>query len=217
MNVVVRRLVWIGVAALGALLAACARNDGPAFETSATAPAASQPFKPNAGIQDIMGQMVAPAAELVWDSVSTTVTASGTVEKRPQTDEEWSEVRRQALLLAEASNLMMIDGRRVTRDGGELKHHGTPGNLTAEQVEHAIAADRGRFVQFAQELHGAGEAMLAAADARNPQGLIDAGDSLYQACEGCHLKFWYPGQKIPVFPDQAPDVDSASSSLARAD
>jgi hypothetical protein len=29
-----------------------------------------------------------------------------------------------------------------------------------------------------------------------------------QVCEGCHLQFWYPGQKIPLFPDQAPEEDA---------
>src|SRR5262245_61559375 len=118
MNTVVRRLVWIGAVAVGTMLAACVRNDVPAFEASATTTAPAQPFRPDAGIQDIMGQMVAPAAEVVWEAVSTTVTATGTVEKQPRTDQEWNDVRHQALLLAEASNLMMIDGRRVTRDGG---------------------------------------------------------------------------------------------------
>jgi hypothetical protein len=162
-----------------------------------------------------MANIIDPAADLAWGSVSTTVTAAGTVERQPRTDAEWKAVRRQAVILAEASNLMMMEGRRVTGAGGPLEHHGTPGNLTAEEVEKSIAADRGRFLRFAQELNGAGEAMLAAADARNPQGLIDAGDSLYQACEGCHRKFWYPGQQIPPFPDQAPEVDSMVSSLER--
>jgi hypothetical protein len=37
--------------------------------------------------------------------------------------------------------------------------------------------------------------MVAAADARNVQALFDAGNTLDQVCEGCHLKFWYPPQK----------------------
>jgi hypothetical protein len=214
MNAALRRLLWVGALAIAANVAACVRNELPSFETGATTPA--QPFRPNAGIQDIMAHIVDPAADFVWESVSTTVTAAGTVERQPRTDEEWTAVRRQAVILAEASNLMMMEGRRVTREGGPLEHHGTPGNLTAEEVEKSITADRGRWLWFAQELHGAGEAMLAAADAHNPQGLVDAGDSLYQACEGCHRKFWYPGQEIPAFPDQAPEVDAMVSSLARA-
>jgi hypothetical protein len=48
--------------------------------------------------------------------------------------------------------------------------------------------------------------MLSAADTQNTQRILDAGDTMDQVCEGCHLKFWYPGQKIFVFPEQAPEV-----------
>ena len=65
--------------------------------------------------------------------------------------------------------------------------------------------DIGQTIAFAQALRDVGASMLAAADAKNPQGLIDAGDTMDQVCEGCHLKFWYPGQKIPAFPAQAPE------------
>ena len=75
-----------------------------------------------------------------------------------------------------------------------LEDHGTPGNLTAQESEQAIASNRDSFVAFAQALRDVGASMLAAADGRNPQGLIDAGDTMDQVCEGCHLQFWYPGQ-----------------------
>ena len=111
-------------------------------------------------------------------------------------------------MLAEGANLIMMDGRHVVKEGSHLEDHGTPGNLTAEESEKAIAANRSSYIAFAQGLRDVGAQMLAAADAKNPQGLIDAGDTMDQVCEGCHLQFWYPGQKIPLFPDQAPEVDA---------
>ena len=36
---------------------------------------------------------------------------------------------------------------------------------------------------------------------------MTAGETLDSVCESCHLKFWYPGEKIPVLPDQAPEID----------
>jgi hypothetical protein len=98
-----------------------------------------------------------------------------------------------------------MQGRHVAREGKQLEDHGTPGNLTAEESEQAIAADRSTYIAFGQALHDVGAAMLKAADERNPQGILDAGETMDQVCEGCHLKFWYPGQKIPAFPDQAPE------------
>jgi hypothetical protein len=34
--------------------------------------------------------------------------------------------------------------------------------------------------------------------ARRRQKLLDAGSALDQACEACHLDFWYPGDREAV-------------------
>ncbi|HKR36172.1 MAG TPA: hypothetical protein VJT10_15120 [Steroidobacteraceae bacterium] len=194
---------------LGLLIAGCAPKESAVTAQSAqAAPPAASPLKPIAGVQDVMASMIDPAADFLWESVSTTVTRNTTVEKQPRTDAEWAEVRRQAIILTEGANLIMMDGRHVVKEGARLEDHGTPGNLTAEESEKAIAANRASFIAFAQALRDVGVSMLAAADARNPQGITDAGDTLDQVCEGCHLEFWYPGQKIPLFPDQAAEVDA---------
>ena len=190
------------VAALTAcVLAACGKAESP----TAAPPAPATGIKLTAGIQDIMTHMIDPAADFLWESVSSTVTAEGVEEKQPRTDDEWNEVRRHAIILTESANLILMEGRHVAREGKRLEDHGTPGNLTAEESEQAIAADRATFVAFSQALHDVGATMLKAADDRNPQGILDAGETMDQVCEGCHLKFWYPGQKIPAFPDQAPE------------
>ncbi|HJY36981.1 MAG TPA: hypothetical protein VJ299_05935 [Steroidobacteraceae bacterium] len=200
---------------LGILLAGCAPKESSVTAQSGQAatppPAPASPLKPIAGVQDVMATMIDPAADFLWESVSTTVTRGKTVEKQPRTDEEWAEVRRQAIILTEGANLIMMDGRHVVKEGAKLEDHGTPGNLTAQESEKAIAENREAFLAFSTALRDVGVQMLAAADNRNPQGLVDAGDTLDQVCEGCHLKFWYPGQKIPLFPDQAPEVDAPTA------
>jgi hypothetical protein len=183
----------------------CKPTVPPSAPVSGTAPTVAATLQPTAGIQDIMAYMIDPAADFLWASVSTTVTEAGTDEKQPRTDDEWNEVRKQAIILTEAANLIVMDGRRVAREGAQLEDHGTEGNLTAEESEREIAANRQAFVSFAHALRDVGQSMLAAADSRNTQRILDAGDAMDQVCEGCHLKFWYPGQKIPTFPDQAPE------------
>lgn len=187
----------LGTIAIAGMLAACGKT-----EPSASALTTS-PVKLTAGIQDIMKDMIDPAADFLWESVSSTETAEGTEEKQPRTEEEWGEVRRQALILAESANLLLLDGRHVAQEGKQLEDHGTPGNLTAAESEQAIAADRATFVGFGQALHDVGVQFLKAAEERNPQAIVDAGAALDRVCEGCHLKFWYPGQVIPPLPDQA--------------
>lgn len=189
--------------AVAGLLNACSQKT-PSTAPSATAAAATGSIKTVAGVQDIMTYLVDPAADFLWESVSTTETAAGIEEKQPRTDEEWREVHKQAILLTEGANLLLID-RHVAGEGRSLEDHGTPGNLTAAESEEAIRKDKQTFVAFALALRDVGEAFVAAADKRDPQAIIDAGDTMDQVCEGCHLKFWYPGQKIPAFPDQAPE------------
>jgi len=173
------------------------------------------PFKVVAGIQDIMALQIDPAADALWESVSTTVTKDGSHEHKPLTDKDWSRVHGHALMLIEGANLLLMDGRRVAREGvRQLEDHGTPGNLTTEEAQAAINANRATFVSFALALRDVGEAMLKATEAKSTDGIMDAGETMDQVCEGCHLKFWYPGQKIPRFPDEAPEVDAPTKARA---
>jgi hypothetical protein len=159
---------------------------------------------PVAGIQDIMRTMLEPSADALWLSVGSTVTAAGEEDFAPSTNEEWEQLHTHALALVEATNLLLMDDRRVVREGvDELEDHGTPGNLTAEEVEAAIAANRVLFVDFAMAMRSTGQKFLTAIADKNTQGMFDAGHSLELICEGCHLEFWYPGQVIPPFPGGA--------------
>jgi hypothetical protein len=198
---------WIATPILAVLLlglSACQKEAAPV-------PADKKPaslLKPIAGVQDIMALMIDPAGDALWESVSTTTTKDGSHEHKPLTDKDWAAVRGHALTLIEASNLLVVDGRRVAREGvQQLEDHGTPGNLSAEESQKVIDANRETFVSFAHALRDVGEEMLKASEAKNADGLMEAGATMDQVCEGCHLKFWYPGQKIPLFPDQAPEED----------
>jgi hypothetical protein len=193
------------------LLAGCQQQVTPKeIAPPPAAPAAIQSpsmLKPVAGISDIMAIEVDPSADALWASVSTVVTKSGTKNNRPTTDKQWDELRGRAVILIEAANLLLVDGRRVAREGVQkIEDQGTPGNLSAEQSQNLIDANRNSFASFASGLRVVGEQMLKAIDAKNPEDLMEAGSALDEVCEGCHLKFWYPGQQIPRFPNEAPET-----------
>jgi len=152
-----------------------------------------------ASVQSLMQEQIEPAAEALWNSVSTTVTAEGVEEKHPETPEQWSAVRAHAVALMEASKQLEHE-RKLLSPGQQMADEGVQGVLPAAKVEETIAAKRGQFVQFARLLHGVSEQMLSAIDAKNVQGMIDAGEAIDSACESCHLVFWYPDQIIPVPP-----------------
>src|SRR5687767_1292461 len=93
-----------------ALTAACTATPPlPAAE------AAAPEYHLEATIKDIMLGIIDTSADVVWLSVSFVNNEQGITETRPKSDEEWETVRRGALTLAEATNLLKMPGRRVAR------------------------------------------------------------------------------------------------------
>src|SRR5262245_36128974 len=78
-----------GVAACSASKPAPAAESEPAFRVTST-------------VKEIMDSVVDPNADVLWESVSTTIDSEGTTEKRPRTDEDWQMVRRSAVAIVEA-------------------------------------------------------------------------------------------------------------------
>ena len=153
-------------------------------------PPTDSALRPTATIKDIMDSEVDPSADVLWESVATIVSAKGTEERRPRTDEEWKTVRRHAVILVEATNLLKMEGRHVALPGQKSENPGI--ELEPEQMEKMMKEDRQSFIKLANGLYDAGLVALKAIDAKNAEGLLDAGETIDSACETCHLKYWYP-------------------------
>jgi hypothetical protein len=189
-----RPMVFWGLCAAGSSLLLVAACSAP---QQAAAPAAAKPaetaaaeFRTTGTIKDIMDSVVDPSADYLWESVATIVTKKGTEERRPRTDMEWKEVRRRAIALIEATNLLIMDGRLVARAGEKSENPGI--ELGPEEIKAVIDSDRASFIKFAHGLHDAGSKALAAIDKKDADALSDAGETIDEACEQCHLKYWYP-------------------------
>jgi len=183
-----RRFHWLLLLSVSvfAIAAACNKPAPPP-------PAQESPFRPTATIQDIMDGIVDPSADGIWESVATIVSAKGTEERRPKTDEEWKVQRHNAIKLLEASNLLLMEGRHVARPGVKSENPGI--ELEPEQMEKLMTEDRATFVKLARGLYDATLPALKAIDAKSAEGLLDAGEGIDNACETCHLKYWYPLQE----------------------
>jgi hypothetical protein len=155
-------------------------------------PAQQGYFKPTATVQDIMLSLIDPSADGIWNSVSTTITKTGTEDKQPRTDQEWQEVRRHAITLIEGANLLLINGRQVAAKGMKSENPGIEEG--PEEVQRLLDADRETYVKFAHALHDSGVQALAAIDAKNPAELVAVGGRIDEACEQCHQRYWYPNQ-----------------------
>ena len=114
-----------------------------------------------ANVRQTMDWILDPAADVIWGSAGTIITAEGQQELTPTTDAGWAQVRNSAAVVAEAGNLLMVAGRSA---GPEWDAH-------------------------SERLIAAGELAIAAAQAQDADALFDAGGELYQACLACHSQF----------------------------
>jgi hypothetical protein len=167
-------------------------------DTPSTTAAVDPQFIPEATIKDLMLGLIDGSADAVWLSVTTVVGNQGIVETRPKNNEEWVQVRYGALRLAEASNLLMIPGRRVALPGEKSVAPGV--ELEPEEMQVMIDKDRAGFNQHAKALHDAAMLAVRAAEARDADKIFEVGETIEHACEGCHRQYWYPNEKIPELP-----------------
>jgi hypothetical protein len=197
-----RRFHWLVLIALSIFLGTVTLvEQSAAAQQPPPARAAAAPgLAPVGSILELMLEIVDPIGDAIFDSVSVVITAAGTKETQPRTDAEWLAVRNNALILAEAGNLL-----KMTRPVAPTKPipgvaPETPGpdDLSPAQVEVLLKQNRAPFNAFAQKLTDAALIALRAVDARSVEGLYEAGDAIDQACENCHLNYWYPGPNSPV-------------------
>jgi len=129
--------------------------------------AATLPLFASGGVQappapaprEIMATMVDPSANFIWRSVSTIVTVDGVKETFPHSDAEWKEVRQAAMRLAAGGALLRKDRRR---------------------------AGNGEWLKWSQAIVDAADTTLRAVDARSKDGILEAGEEIYNTCVGCH-------------------------------
>jgi hypothetical protein len=147
-------------------------------------------FQPTATVEDLMRMMIDPAADAMWDAVVVTSTLDGLEEQRPETDDEWLALERDAILLLEAGNLLQIEHRPVAAPDSVSQLPGV--DLEPADIAARIVASPDAWQRSARELHDVGVVMLEAVRARNLEALLAGGDRLDATCENCHSRFWYP-------------------------
>jgi hypothetical protein len=131
------------------------------------------PFKPIGDVKQTMQMVLDPAADLIWDSAGSIITAEGVEELAPTTDEGWLAVQHSAAVVAETGNLLLMPGR---------------------------AKDEQDWREISQALTGAGLTVLRAAKAKDADALFDAGGELYNVCVSCHRQYWPDENELEPLP-----------------
>ena len=175
-----RKPLWL--LAAGALVAAGACQRAQPVEE----PALPRP----ATIRELMGSVIDPSGDVLFEAVATISDENGIREIAPRTDEEWQNVRRHAVVLIEAPNLLVMPGRAVAGPTEKSRVAGV--ELEPAQIQALIEADRTAFITHARSLQDAAMQALKAIDARNKDALFAASERIDTACENCHLRYWYP-------------------------
>ncbi len=125
-------------------------------------PEAGPTLTPVASVKQLMNGIVNPGATVVFDAVSTTVSERGIEEVAPRNEEEWAKVGDSAAALAEAGNLLMMEGRFV---------------------------DRGDWMSMSQAMIDAAKQTLKAVGAKSADGVLEAGSGLNTSCDNCHRRY----------------------------
>ena len=133
---------------------------------------------------------------MLWGAAGTIIDKDeGVRELTPKTEEAWQDVRRAAVRIVEAGNLLMMPGRDAAPRGTKSE---TPGvELEPAEITALIRKNRKTFDAFAKELQRIGLEALRASEAKNANSLMDAGARMENVCESCHQTFWYPNASVP--------------------
>lgn len=134
-----------------------------ALSAACSKPAPAKPEATPAAAPSPSFKVVGPSRQIM---LAVTIPASETVfnaaAEPPTTDEQWVSVERAALTLAESGNLLLVPGRAV---------------------------DEGEWSRFSHMLIDTAAQAYEAAQAKDIDGVSEAGNAIYEACEGCHKKY----------------------------
>jgi len=188
--------------ALALLTSACSTSAPASAAPPAPAPAVSHQqelwgdLKPVVSVKELMRDMIDPASDFVFDAVGTIVTKNQRVERRPRTDADWDRVRIGAVTLAEGVYLLKIP-RPFAPPGDENNSGGPePYELSPAQIKAKLEADEVLWNAKIEALRNVGLEVIELVKRKDVDELWDAAENLDQACEACHLEYWYPGEKV---------------------
>src|SRR6266850_8364743 len=158
-----RTVYWLFTVSVALFISGIAFIIAGARKTEASAPLAAQiETTPTATIKQIMVGITNPAAFVVYEAVGTKSSAAGIEEIAPKNDEEWAKVGSAGAAVVESGNLLLTGNRAI---------------------------DSGDWVKMTRAMMDQGRAAMKAAEAKNKDGIVEAGGNLNTTCDNCHARY----------------------------
>ena len=153
---------------------------------------------PVVSVKELMASMIDPVADNIFDAVWWEITPKGRVEHQPKADEDWEKVKVGAVSLAEGIYLLKVP--RPLTPSGDLNNSAGPNapELSPTAIKAKIDKDPVLWDAKIQALRNVGLEVLEVVKKKDVKALFDASGDLDDACEACHLEYWYPGDKKAV-------------------
>ena len=150
-------------------------------------------MKPVVSVKELMRGMIDPASDYIFDAVKIVTTKKGEVETLPKTDEDWAKLRIGATTIAEGIYLLKVP-RPFTPPGDNNNSSGPDATeLSPAQIKAKVEKDPVLWNAKIEALRNVMKEVLDIVDKKKTAELWEASYNLDQACEGCHLEYWYPG------------------------
>ena len=111
--------------------------------------------------------MIDPSSKVVFGAVASIVTEQGEENVQPRSDDEWNNVRNNAVIVLEAGNLLMLEGR----------------------PRPSLVQDVTDWNAKARAMSAAARSAIEATDVKDPEALFAASGDIYQTCTDCHAKY----------------------------
>ena len=201
MNLGSRLISFAAVLFLAICTFSVCSKPAPAESPSAAAGALGE-MTPVVSVKELMQNMIDPVADNIFDAVWWDSTAKGVVEHRPRTDDDWDKVKTGAVSLAEGIYLLKVP--RLLAPVGDVNNsvglH--PPELSPIQIRAKIDKDPVLWIAKIQALRNVSLEILDVVKKKDVDALWQAGADLDEACEACHLEYWYPGDKASVLADR---------------
>lgn len=156
------------------------------------------PMSPVVSVKELMRYMIDPISDNIFDAVWWDTTKTGVVKHQPQTPDDWERVKIGAITLAEGIYLLKIP--RPFAPAGDVNNSTGPHppELSPAEIQAKLEKDPVLWDAKIEAMRNAALEIVEVLKQRNADALFAASEDVNEACENCHLEYWYPGDAAAV-------------------